>query len=249
MKKCKMSSMRKLTLILFLIIGFGLNAQTAEEIIHQNLENSGGIKNWKNLNSIIMRGDAILSLEQSFPMVVYHKRPYQKKVVFIIEGKELLNEGYDGKNGWTYNSISGKNEILETYQPDSFESDILDYKKKGFEAKYLGKSNSEGKECYMVELTKNVNQSIYCFSTEDYSTLWEENKDLSSVSPLIFTNSCSSNSRLNPSWVSTIIFSFLKPVTLPLKESSKTVTLSPISNFFIIIILFIFSIFTRHLCH
>src|SRR5690606_8959597 len=93
MKKCKMSSMRKLTLILFLIIGFGLNAQTAEEIIHQNLENSGGIKNWKNLNSIIMRGDAILSLEQSFPMVVYHKRPYQKKVVFIIEGKELLNEG------------------------------------------------------------------------------------------------------------------------------------------------------------
>lgn len=172
-----MSNMRKLTLILFLIIGFGLNAQTAEEIIHQNLENSGGIKNWKNLNSIIMRGDAILSLEQSFPMVVYHKRPYQKKVVFIIEGKELLNEGYDGKNGWTYNSISGKNEILESYQPDSFESDILDYKKKGFEAKYLGKSNSEGKECYMVELTKNVNQSIYCFSTEDYSTLWEENKD------------------------------------------------------------------------
>ena len=48
MKKCKMSNMRKLTLILFLIIGFGLNAQTAEEIIHQNLENSGGIKNWKN---------------------------------------------------------------------------------------------------------------------------------------------------------------------------------------------------------
>lgn len=177
MKIYKTKPFAKVFLIVFSMFGWTLNAQTAEEIINMNLENSGGIKNWKNLNSIIMRGDALLSLEQSFPMIVYHKRPYQKKVVFLIDGKEFLNEGYDGKNGWTYNGISGKNEIIETYQPDSFESDILDFKKKGFFAKYLGKSTSEGKECYMIELTKNVNQSVYCFSTEDYSTLWEENKD------------------------------------------------------------------------
>lgn len=177
MNRCNLNWMKKISFVLLGILSFSLFAQSADDIINQNLEKSGGVKNWKNLNSVIMRGDALLSLEQSFPMVIYHKRPYQKKVVFLIEGKELLNEGYDGKNGWTYNEISGKNEIVKGYQPDSFESDILDYKKKGFEAKYVGKSKSNNQECYKVELTKNVNKTTYCFSTQDHSTLWEESDE------------------------------------------------------------------------
>lgn len=175
MKKC--SKVWKLGLILFLLgFGFGFG-QTAEQIIHQHLENSGGLKKWKSLNSIILRGDALLSVEQSFPMVIYHKRPYQKKVAFLVKGKEMLNEGFDGKNGWTYNEISGKNEIMKNYQADSFESDILDYQNKGFTALYLGKDQSKSTPCYKVELTKNVNKTTYCFSTQDYSLLWEENQE------------------------------------------------------------------------
>ena len=165
-----------LTLILFTASVFSLG-QTAESIIEKHLEKSGGIKNWRNLNSIILKGDVMLDLDNTYPMTVYHKRPYQKKVVFLVDGKELLNEGYDGKNGWTYNEISGKNEIIKNYQPDSFDSDILDYEKKGFTAVYVGKSTSDKQECYKVELTKNVNKVTYCFSTKDYSLLWEENSE------------------------------------------------------------------------
>lgn len=172
-KRIKFSSL--LTLIFLLSIP--LSAQTAKSIIDQHLEKSGGASKWRNLNSIILKGDAVWGLDQAFPMTVYHKRPYQKKVVFLIDGKELLNEGFDGKNGYTYSEITGKNEIKKDYQPDSFDSDILDYDKKGFEAVYTGKSTSEGKECYKVELTKNVNKITYCFSTQDYSLLWEENSD------------------------------------------------------------------------
>ncbi|MET3731947.1 LolA family protein [Moheibacter stercoris] len=165
------------SLFLILFSAGNLKAQTAKSIIEKNLENSGGIQKWRSLNSIILKGDAVWGLDQSFPMTVYHKRPSQKKVVFLIDGKEILNEGYDGKNGWTYNEISGKNTIKKDYQPDSFESDILDYDKKGFEAVYKGKSTSEGQECNLVELTKNVNKITYCFSTKDASLLWEENKE------------------------------------------------------------------------
>lgn len=164
------------TLILFTASVFSLG-QTAESIIEKHLEKSGGIKNWRNLNSIILKGDVMLDLDNTYPMTVYHKRPYQKKVVFLVDGKELLNEGYDGKNGWTYNEISGKNEIIKNYQPDSFDSDILDYEKKGFTAVYVGKSTFDKQECYKVELTKNVNKVTYCFSTKDYSLLWEENSE------------------------------------------------------------------------
>lgn len=175
MRRCNLK-----TGILLLILIFGFvrsNAQSAEQIINQHLENTGGIQNWKNLNSIIMKGDALLSLEQSFPIVIYHKRPYKKKVVFIIDGKEVLNEGYDGSNGWTYNEISRKNEILKGYRPDSFEDDLLDYAKKGFTANYIGEDKSAGAACYKVELTKNVNKITYCFSVKDFSLLWEENSE------------------------------------------------------------------------
>lgn len=183
MKKCKtegrimMFDLRvKILFFVFLASLIG-QAQTAEQIIHQHLENSGGISNWKKLNSLIIKGDAVLGLEESYPMTIYHRRPYEKKVTFMVQGKEMLNEGFDGKNGWTYNEISGKNEVLIGYEPDSFDSDMMDFQKKGFTAVYTGKANFEGKECYKVELTKNVNKVTYCFSTKDYTLLWEENQE------------------------------------------------------------------------
>lgn len=163
--------------ILFFLVTGTAAGQSADDIIYHNLQNSGGVKNWKNLNSLIIRGDALLSLEESYSLIIYHERPYRKKVAFIVGGKEILNEGYDGKNGWTYNQNTGKNEPLLGYQPDSFENDLLDFKRKGYTADYKGKETFEGKECYKVELTKNTNKTTYCFSVTDYSLLWEENKD------------------------------------------------------------------------
>ena len=142
MKKCSLNFKWIISFLFIGVFSLSATAQTADEIISQHLENSGGIKNWRNLSSIILRGDALLSIEQSFPIIIYHKRPYQKKVVFIVDGKEVLNEGYDGNKGWTFNEISGKNTVVKEYQPDSFESDILDYQKKGFTATYLGKDKS-----------------------------------------------------------------------------------------------------------
>lgn len=172
-----MSGIRWSMLFFLVLAGFSLSAQTAENIISRHLENSGGIKNWRNLNSIILKGNVSLSLEQSFPLIVYHRRPYEKKVAFIIKGKEVLNEGYDGENGWTYSEITGKNIKIPDYQPDSFESDILDYQKKGFDAQYIGKDKVENKECYKIILTKFTNKITYCFSVTNYSLLSEENKD------------------------------------------------------------------------
>lgn len=164
-------------LILFILASISLSAQTAESIINQHLENSGGISKWKNLNSIILKGSVTLGVEESFSMVIYHRRPYEKKVAFIIEGKEVLNEGYDGKNGWTFSEISKKNEKVPNYQPDSFDSDMMEFSKKGFEANYLGKVKEDGKECHKIQLTKHTNKIAYCFSTKDYSLLSEETDD------------------------------------------------------------------------
>ena len=168
----------KLALLVGVISSAYAFSQNADEIIANNLARSGGEKAWNNLNSIILKGEAHLNVDNSYPITIKHQRPYNKSVTFLIDGKEILNEGFDGKHGWTYSEIQKKNIVVPDYVPDAFDSDLLKYKQKGFKVKYIGKETyDKGKQCYKVELLKNKNQSFYCFDEKSYALVFEENKD------------------------------------------------------------------------
>ena len=168
----------KISLLFALITSVITYAQTADQIIQNNIDKSGGEAAWNNLNSIILKGEAMINVDYSYPITIHHQRPYTKSVTFKIDGKEILNEGYDGKNGWTYSDIQKKNVIVPNYTPDAFDSDLLKYKQKGFTVKLVGKETYEkGKQCYKIELLKNKNQSYYCFDDKNYQLIFEENKE------------------------------------------------------------------------
>lgn len=168
----------KLSILIAVFLSICAFAQSADEIIKNNLARSGGENAWNNLNSIILKGEANINVDYSYPIIIQHQRPYNKKVSFIIDGKEVLNEGYDGKNGWTYSEIQKKNVVVPNYIPDAFDSDLLKYKQKGFKLNYIGKETYEkGKQCHRIELLKNKNQSFYCFDDKTYAVVYEENKD------------------------------------------------------------------------
>lgn len=173
-----------LSVLVFLFSTVFLLAQNAEEIVQKNIENTGGEKSWINLNSIILKGDVALDVNNTYPLVVYHKRPYHKRVVFIMNQKEVLNEGYDGKNGWTYSDILKKNVVVPNYQPDAFDSDLLMYKKKGFTVQLVGETEVEKIPVYKVVLSKNKNITYYYFDKKTYQLLMEENKE----ETLIYSN-------------------------------------------------------------
>lgn len=149
-------------------------AQKPDQIIQKHLERSGGKANWNQLNSIILKGETIIGVGDSYHLIIYHRRPYFKRVAFIENGKEVLNEGYDGKKAWTYDPSIKKNVTLNNYSPDSFENDLMNYKKKGMTATLVGKENWENQTCYVIALSKNITTTKYCFSTENYALLWEE---------------------------------------------------------------------------
>lgn len=147
-------------------------------VIEQNIERSGGEKAWNSLNSIILKGQAVLNVDYSYPMVIYHQRPSYKRVIFIIDGKETLNEGYDGERGWTYSDMAKKNIVVPDYKPDAFDSDLLKYKQKGFSVSYLKTEIYEGsKKCHKIELKKNTNSSTYCFDDKTYQLVMEQNNE------------------------------------------------------------------------
>lgn len=169
--------MKKLLLAFILVCSQFCIAQTAKEIIDKNIEMSGGLTNWKLLNSILLQGKVILGVKDEYPIKIYQQRPNLTKTVITIGGKDTAIEGYDGTKGYAMNYATNKIQEYAEYVPESFDNDFIDWENKGFEAKYLGKEKLGAIYCHKVELTKNVNKNIYYFDTRTYMLLREIKKD------------------------------------------------------------------------
>ncbi|WP_345208535.1 histidine kinase [Chryseobacterium ginsengisoli] len=169
--------MKKLLLVFVLIFSQLSFAQTAKEIIDKNIELSGGLTNWKLLNSVLLQGKVILGIKDEYPIKIYQQRPNLTKTVITINRKDTAIEGYDGAKGYAMNYATNKVQEYAEYVPESFDNDFIDWENKGFEAKYLGKEKIGDIYCHKVELTKNVNKNIYYFDTKSYMLLKEVKKD------------------------------------------------------------------------
>ena len=169
--------MKKLLLVFVLVFSQWSFAQTVKEIIDKNIELSGGLTNWKLLNSVLLQGKVILGVKDEYPIKIYQQRPNLTKTVITISGKDTAIEGYDGSKGYAMNYANNKVQEYAGYVPESFDNDFIDWEKKGFEAKYLGKEKIGNIYCHKVELTKNVNKNMYYFDTRTYMLLREIKKD------------------------------------------------------------------------
>ena len=169
--------MKKLFLVLLLAVSSIVSAQTAKEIIDKNIELSGGLTNWKLLNSVVLYGKVTLGVNDEYPIKIFQQRPNLTKTVITINKKETAIEGFDGKKGYAMNYATNKVQEYPNYVAESFDNDFIDWESKGFEAKYLGKEKIGEIYCHKVELTKNVNKTLYYFDTKTYMLLKEIKKD------------------------------------------------------------------------
>ncbi len=169
--------MKKLFLIALVTVSTLLSAQTAKEIIDKNIELSGGLTNWKLLNSVLLQGKVTLGINDEYPIKIYQQRPNLTKTVITIDKKENAIEGYDGTKGYAMNYATNKIQEYPNYIAESFDNDFINWESKGFEAQYLGKEKVNDTYCHKVELIKNVNKTVYFFDTKTYMLLKEIKKD------------------------------------------------------------------------
>lgn len=169
--------MKKIFLIVIILISNIISAQTAKEIIDKNIELSGGLTNWKLLNSVILQGKVTLGIKDEYPIKIFQERPNLTKTIITINKKETPIEGYDGKNGYGMNYATNKLQVYKEYVPENFDNDFIDWENKGFDAKYLGKEKVEENYCHKVELTKNVNKTLYYFDAKSFMLIKEIKKD------------------------------------------------------------------------
>ena len=169
--------MRKIFIGILIMMSFIIKAQTAKEIIDKNIELSGGLTNWKLLNSVILQGKVTLGINDEYSIKIFQQRPNLTKTVITINKKETPIEGYDGKKGYAMNYATNKIQEYDDYVPESFDNDFIDWENKGFEAKYLGKEKIGDIYCHKVELTKNVNKTTYYFDAKSYMLVKEIKTD------------------------------------------------------------------------
>ena len=173
--------MRKIFLVFIILMSGIVSAQTAKEIIEKNIELSGGLTNWKLLNSITLQGRLTLGINDHYPIKIFQERPNLTKTVITINKKETAIEGYDGKKGYAMNYATNKLQEYPNYSAESFDTDFIDWESKGFEANYLGKEKVGEIVCHKVELIKNVNKTLYFFDSKSYMLIKEVKSDESLI--------------------------------------------------------------------
>ncbi|RNC90074.1 MAG: outer membrane lipoprotein-sorting protein [Allomuricauda sp.] len=155
-----MKTLKTLIGALLFCIAIPLQAQTADEILNNYFENTGGLENWKNLKGIKMAAK-VNQQGMEIPIEMFQMKDGRQMTKITFQGKEIFQGVYDGETLWSHNFMTMKAEKSDAEQtanfklnandfPDSF----MDYKEKGYTVELMGKETIDGAETFKIKLVK-----------------------------------------------------------------------------------------------
>ena len=180
--------MKTIRLLILLILGitYQVQAQTADEIIANYFENTGGLENWKKITS--MKTTASINQQgMEIPIEIFQTSSGKEMTTINFQGKTIKQGVFNGEILWSTNFLTQKAEKHPQEDADNkklemndFPSEFIDYKSKGYSLEYLGKENIGGTEMFKLKLTKEQvtikeqkedNVVYYFFDADSYALL------------------------------------------------------------------------------
>jgi hypothetical protein len=142
-------------------------AMTADQIIEKNIAARGGLKTWRDVQTMTMTGkmDAGTKQNVQLPFVMKLKRPRMSRIELAFAGKNAV-QVYDGNAGWKVRPFMGRNEV-EPYSPAELKTSeeeaeldgyLIDHEAKGIKVELMGRDSVEGRDAYKLQLTLNSGQ-------------------------------------------------------------------------------------------
>jgi len=178
-----MKTIKTIIIALLILAVAPLTAQTADEIISNYFENTGGQENFKNLSGIKFTGNIDLG-GMKFPFEMYKTADGKNMVKADVQGQTFYQEVYDGETLWGTNQMTmaaekSDSETTANYKNNTndFPDPFIDYKKKGYTVELLGKETKDGTETFKIKLIKEPltvdgekvdDISFYYFDTENF---------------------------------------------------------------------------------
>ena len=157
----------------------------AEEIIKNYITALGGKQRLNQIQSLIIKGQGRgATYDMMLPMTVYVKNPGMNKVEISIMNQKIIM-ATDGEMSWGLNPFMGNgqprqmplnipNENNNSINNNVFFTigkNLIDYKEKGFQAEYVGKTNFQGKKAFRLKLKSDLTEDDYYIDTENYYLL------------------------------------------------------------------------------
>lgn len=143
--------------MLFCCIGFGLQAQTADEILNKTTAQI------KSFQSVLLDFDYSMLNEEMGICESNKGNLTFKSNKYILNLSQLGLAVYcDGTNSYTYNSEANELTISSLEDGDQMlnPATLFSMYEQGFDAKYLGEAISNGVKCYHLELTPQTGNHV-----------------------------------------------------------------------------------------
>src|ERR1700730_2651799 len=175
-------------LAVLLLLPCGVPAQTADEIVTKYLAARGGRDNIKALRSQRVTGAISFGPGMDGSFLVERERPLEMHMEVSLNGASVIRV-YDGKSsGWIYNPCAGNPAVQPMTEADlrnifdeaDFEVPFVDYKEKGNQLEFAGKTDVDNKPAYKLKLTnKNGDVSYFSFDAATYLLVrWQGNRNV-----------------------------------------------------------------------
>lgn len=186
-----MKTIKTLFIALIILAIAPLNAQTADEIINNYFENTGGKANWEKLEGMKMEAEADAQ-GMIIPVEIYQTKDGKQLVKINLQGQELTQVSFDGETLWTTNFMTMAAEKSDQENTDNmkkqmkdFPSPLLNYQEKGYTVELLENETIEGTETFKIMLTQEplmvdgvetANITYFYFESENYVPIVTETK-------------------------------------------------------------------------
>jgi len=177
-----------LTAFLFLFI-LTLQAQTADDVLLNYFENTGGMEKWNALEGVKMSGVANAQ-GMEIPVDIIQLKNGNQAVIINFQGQTITQFAFDGEQMWSTNFMTMQPEKSDSEATANmkkvakdFPSPFLNYKDKGYTVELLGKETKEGTETFKLKLTQDPifvngveepNVSFHYFDSENFALIVSE---------------------------------------------------------------------------
>lgn len=186
-----MKILKTLFIALLFVAVTPLTAQTADEIIANYFENTGGMDAWGALEGVKISG-SVNAQGMDIPVDIYQLKDGKQLVKINLQGQDMTQVAFDGETMWTTNFMTMQPEKSDSEttenmkkQMGDFPSPFFNYKDKGFTVEMLGKETKEGTETFKLKLTQKPlmvdgieqpNVSFHYFDTENFVPIASESE-------------------------------------------------------------------------
>ena len=178
--------MKKYSILLVIVLMSGwakLQAQTADDILNNYFENTGGVDAWRAVEGMRMKAK-VNQGGMEIPLEIVRMKDGRQMTSITFQGLVLKQGVFDGEVLWGTDMMTQKAEKSDAEatemmkkEMNDFPDPFLDYQDKGYTVELMGKEDFNGTETFKIKLVKEPitvdgeevqDVSYYFFETENF---------------------------------------------------------------------------------